>query len=228
MEKIVILGKSESAEKLSRFLHNACSVKVETYAGEERVSSEFSLAAVAGFCRGVPEDSLDLVPPEIKARRKELAKKHRRIRTAAVLGMAAVIFACAATVHKMNKQRYLSMLTLELRKEAQAAQPLEEKEHRLSLFRSRTMAGPAVTAMVAELHRIIPADVTLSGLSYEDGQLTLRGEASAMDTVLSLEGLFSQSAVFGKFSSKVRYVTRKNTQKGQLLDFELCSLKGKK
>ncbi|MDD4955607.1 MAG: PilN domain-containing protein, partial [Candidatus Omnitrophica bacterium] len=79
-----------------------------------------------------------------------------------------------------------------------------------------------------ELYRVAPKDIYLSSFVYEnDKQIALRGQTPELNYVLELVSALEKSKVFGNFTSKLRYATKKKTQTGEIIDFEIVCLKKK-
>jgi Tfp pilus assembly protein PilN len=126
-----------------------------------------------------------------------------------------------------NKTIYLRRLKAELNKISKDAKPLEEIERRFRLLEGRAKKTTTGMDVLYEVHRTIPEGVVLVSLNYEeDNQVVLHGYTSELKSVFEFVSLLEKSPVFKKFNIKVRYASKKRTQSGEILDFEIvCSKK---
>ena len=124
-----------------------------------------------------------------------------------------------------NREQYLKRLKIELDRVAKEARPLEEMDKRLKLMQSRWQKGPSSLGVLYELHQVMPREVTLISLNYEeDRQIILHGQSPRLDSVFLLVSKLEDSGVFKGFNIKVRYATKKKTRTAEFIDFEIvCS-----
>jgi hypothetical protein len=106
------------------------------------------------------------------------------------------------------------------------AKPLKEIERRLSISSGSMKERPSALDALSEIYRLIPQEISLSELIYETGkEMVIRGQAQALGPVFSLVTKLEKSAVFGKFSVKVRYATNRKTSAGEVIGFEIVCMK---
>jgi len=235
--KIVILGSQGNCQRALANLHQRLSLPIESisYLDNIRASEDFikgvsriggSLASIMGLAFEKIPDSLDLVPQEVKELRRALARR-KEYATFALLGLIAfVLFALGAAKSIENKTRYLDRLKSEIGKVEQEARPLEELEKKSKLWGSRVENESSALDVFYELHRVIPDDVSLVNLGYTyDKQVVLRGQALNLGVALKVVSQLEKSLLMRNFNIKMRYATKRNTQGGEIVDFEIVCLK---
>ncbi len=106
------------------------------------------------------------------------------------------------------------------------AKTLDELEKRFGILESQAKYRLQVLEVLYELHKMMPKDIYLSSFIYEDeNQIALRGQTPELNYVLELVSALEKSKAFGNFTSKLRYATKKKTQTGDIIDFEIICLK---
>jgi hypothetical protein len=80
--------------------------------------------------------------------------------------------------------------------------------------------------IISSLFRAIPVNIQLVSINFEEnGQIILRGQAQDLNSAFNLVPELEKSPVFAKFSVKVRYATKKITEGGEIIDFEVICRK---
>lgn len=236
--RIILLGTSGVSQEFTKILSQQTSLAVETlyYADKigfsdkvlkETRNPDTSIASLIGLGLKDTERSLNLLPKNIKEEARKIAKQKEYLRL--VLFFLGIVFILGLSITKgfSNKQDRLRQLKTELNKISQEARPLEEMEKRCLLLEGRAQKKPTSLDALYELHRIMPAQVSLATLIYEeDNQIILRGATQEMNSVLILVAALEKSAVFKDLNVKLRYATKKNTLSGEIVDFEIICSKG--
>ena len=191
-----------------------------------QANSSHSLAALLGLCLRESADSLNLLPQELKNENRRMLRRATLLK--GLLFIIVILITCGLGVakHLDNKALYLARLKAEMNKISQQARPLEDIERRFDLLESRAMNKPSSLDILHELHLVVPPQLTLVSLSYEEGkQVLLRGQSLELNSIFALVEQLERSLVLEDFNIKVRYATKKRTSSGDLVDFEIECLK---
>jgi len=236
-KKIIIFGPKSTPGLLMEILNKESSFSAEAFSYSEKTNipknileivlgSDCSLASLMGLGMQDTEESLNLLPSDMKEKIRRTLRFNERIRTGILIFTILVIWLLAVAKNLQNKQNYLNLLKAELNKIAKEAKPLEDIVKRFSLIESRSKKKPTILEILRELYKIIPEQVTLINFNYEENdQLTLRGQATELNTVFALVSQLEKSAIFKNFNMKVRYATKRRSQLGDFVDFEISCTK---
>jgi Tfp pilus assembly protein PilN len=124
-----------------------------------------------------------------------------------------------------NKITYLNRLKSELNRILPEARQIDEMKKKSEVLRAQAFEAIKVIDILSELHQLIPENLILFILIYEEGnQVILRGQSQDLSSVFKSISTLEKSKFFK--SAKVRYATRRKTQTGEVIDFEIvCPLK---
>jgi Tfp pilus assembly protein PilN len=230
LKKIVIFGQRAALEGFAPALGKKMNLPVEILNYREKLNlkeePEGSFAGLLGLGLGDTPEALNLIPPDIKEINMRISRRSAYLRSALFIIGGLLIFMLAITKSLDNKAKYLARLKSELNKIAQDAKPLEDIDRRLKLLESRLQKKPSSLDVLFETQRIAPAGISLLSLAYEeDDGVILRGQAPQLDAVLAYLAELEKSPVFEGFNIKVRYATKKNTQRGEMVEFEINCLR---
>ena len=191
-------------------------------------NSENSFVSLAGLALEDIPDSLNLLPVKLKEESHRLLHTKEFIRT--ILFICGIILVSGLGIARSleNKAGYLKQLKTELRKIETEAKPLEGLNRRFQLLEKSLRRKTSALDIIYELHQVIPQEVSLVNLTYEEGEgVTLYGQTQELNSVFRLASVLEKSAVFQDFDIKVKYATKKNTLRGELVDFEIVCSKEK-
>lgn len=189
-------------------------------------NAENSFASIIGLGLRNWEETLNLLPQEVKEKSKAQVRHKERLQLVLLIFIIFFIMGLGITKNLDNKTKYLKQLKLELNKIDKEARLLEEIEKRLQLMRQRSEKRFSSPDLLYELHQAIPEHISLVSLSYEaDNQVILRGQTQELNAVFSLVAKLEKSPPFSGFNIKVRYATQKKTQRGEIVDFEVVCAK---
>lgn len=235
--KIILLGTGKNAQEFIGVVNKQAQLPVEVLSYSEKIrlsqellnsmlNSEYSFVSLVGLGLEVIEESLNILPPDIKEKQRKLTQYKERLRRILFISGIVVIWFLAIAKNLDNKTKYLVCLKAELSKIAKEAEPLEEIEKRFDLLQKRAKKKPTSLDLFYELHKIMPDEISLVNLNYEeDNQVTLKGQTIELNSVFSLVSQLEKSAVFRNFTVKVRYATKRKTQAGEIVDFEIVCTK---
>jgi hypothetical protein len=191
------------------------------------ISQENSFISLMGLGLEKIEETLNLLPNDIKERSKR-ASRRKEIMQLSLLALGALLISAAAMAKSLdNKARFLQMLKMKVSDIAKEAAPLEEIDRKLRIIESQGARRVSVLDTLYDLHKIINGQVSLTHFTYEeDGRIILRGEAQELSGVFVFVSQLESAAAFKQFNIKVRYATKRRTQAGESIDFEIiCSRK---
>jgi len=237
LKKITIFGGRVSLEEFAQALKKRIDLPVEISNYNEKIGleealisrishSEGSFAGLFGLgLENIPE-ALNLIPQNIKELSRKNSRRREYVRSALFIIGAILILMLAISKSLDNKAKYLSGLKLELNKIVKEAKPLEDIDRRLKLLENRLQKKPSGLDALFEAQGVAPANISLLSLAYEeDGEVILRGQAPELNFVLTYLAELEKSPVFKDFNIKIRYATKKNTQRGEMVEFEINCLR---
>lgn len=236
-QKIVILGFDAMAENAAQALSEKSGSPFEICAYGSRINSEdkirkkikdsgVSYASLIGLALRDVAASLNFVPQELKEKMHRASYYKKVARLALVCLVSIFIFGLAAAKHLNNKEHYFLRLQDELSRITEEAAPLEEIQRWFQAYKSQKQKNMPILEMLAQFHRILPEQVSLVSLRYEeDSSISLIGQAQELNAVLEMVSGLENSPSFKDYTPKVRYATQKNTLQGETVDFEVMCVK---
>jgi len=231
---VIFTSKNISAQNLSAKI--SLSVEVSDYCGkicpnqlcEKIKTAGVSAAGLIGLGLKEVSAGLNILPENIKQLRIQALKKKEFIKSAVIILLSILMLAFSVMKDLDNKRNYRDKLKIELEEISKEAKTLDVLERRFVLLESEAKYRLAVLEVIYELHKIMSKDIYLSSFVYEDDkQIALRGQTPELNYVLELVPMLEKSKAFGNFTCKLRYATKKKTQTGEIIDFEITCLKKK-
>lgn len=235
--KIILLAADKISQGLIDILkrHMALPVELLFYVKKVNISSNLSnallnsnnsFASLIGLGLRDIEESLNLLPQDMKETIKEFAQRKGRLRLILFIVSIILLWGLGIVKNLDNKTNYLNQLKLELNKISKDARPLEDMEKKIKLLESRSEKSSLTLDILYELSQAQPAQISLTNFSYEENnQIILRGQTPELNSIFLFVSQLEKSAVFKNFNIKVRYATKKKTQTAELVDFEIVCLK---
>jgi Tfp pilus assembly protein PilN len=235
-DKVIILGGGKTTEEAAEALREKVGLSAQTlpyyqaltceYSADKIPSDGYSFAGIAGLGAGDIEESLYLLPREIKEKNRILAQRKERLHMILLLAALIAVWILALTRNLDNKSRYLGLLQAEMSKIAQQAQPLEAMDKKIRMLESRSAKEALNLVLLPELYKTVPSQVYLNNLACEEeSKITLRGYAPELNSVLAFVSKLESSAVLRDFDVKIKYATKRKTSKGEFIDFEISGSK---
>jgi len=236
-QKIILMGQEKVLQELYPTLSQQVHLTVEVLPYEKKVNlsqellnsiinSDTSFVSLIGLGLKDIEESLDLTPGDIKKEFSTVSRKKERLRLVFSVCFIVLLLGLGIAKDLDNKARYLEKLKTEMSSIAQEAKLLETIEKRFQLLEGRANKKTQSLDILYGLYQVIPEAVFLSNFSYEeDKQVILHGQTSQLNDVSVFVSALQDSPVFKEFNVKIKYATRKITQSGEMLDFEVVCLK---
>lgn len=191
------------------------------------LNSDNSFAAMIGLClEGVP-DPLNLMPFEIKQADKSVYRRKENLRLGVYIFSIFLMAYLGMAKNTDNKAYYLGKLKAELNKMGKEAKPLEAIEDKFKLLESRSKKKVSSLEILYEIYQIVLPRISLTNFVYDEDELVLRGQTPELNSIFGFVTALEKSPVFQDYSIKVRYATKKDTQTGEVIDFEISGLKVK-
>ena len=236
IDKIVLTGCSEAARATSDMFKENLNVpvliiestnafKVHDRAFVKEFTPEgVSICSALGALFALTEESINMLPPEIKKKQVILEKSKKAVVLAA-LGVCIFLMASAAGGIKFyQKTRLLNIIKSSIKEISPATKTLETKFKRLELVQSHIKDCKKSLAFLYELHNVIPEGVLLNYLSFDkEGTIILQGTTSQMSDVFNFVGRLEKSKKFKNIETN--YVSKRRLKDRETVDFQItCKL----
>lgn len=226
--KIVLTGAPAVLEKFAGILRKNSTLPLETLSFTDKAPQDAAFTSLLGLAMKGTEESVFLSSPEKKEQNKKISLHRRQFKSALVILAIACICAAGLLKSLYNKAAYLKQVKTELNKISAEAAPLEKAEQMIARLETRRQKKPSALEIIYELHQVIPADISLISLAYEeDKQVVIRGQAPELDAVVAFNSILGKAAAFKGFEVRIRFTTNKKTQAGDFVDFEIACLRKK-
>lgn len=239
-QKAVIFSASNLPDMLFAKLVEKSSLPVETmnYTVSLNINQQVlnsilesgnSPAALFGLGLKDTQESINLLPQDKKEKIKKAGQTRQYLRVISLFVGIVVIWGLVLAKHLDNKAKYLSLIRAEVDKVVKDARPLEDIEKRTKLIDTQRVANTFFLDALYEIHNSLPSQMSLTSFNCEsENQLTLRGESPELNFIFGFVEQLEKSRVFKDFKVKVSYASKKKTQTGEVVDFEIDCLKNKK
>jgi len=233
IKRVIILGVSdltqESLLKIEKeagmtieFLNYAKALNLKMAARGLSLDTRHSFASLIGLGLKNLPDALNILPERVKEDKLNLSRSQERLKSAILIAGIILVFFLGMVKNLENKERYLQKLKKQLSDITQEALPLEGIEKRFRLIASKADRKDSPLDVFYEVHRLMPAEISLVNLSYEEERsVLLHGTTTDMQGVFKLISALEKSPAFAQFNIKIRFATRKKIQSGEIIDFEI-------
>ena len=183
-------------------------------------SRGISPLSTLGLAIGHPGKAMDLLPPEVKEKRRTRIKKRELIRMGLTWSLILAI-SLGLFSHKTSEQKaYLDHLTSQVELTEPLATKVELMKERVGLFQNQMDRRGSVLDALSELYRTIPHSISLRAFIYEKNRsVTLKGSAKALSDVFELIPKLEASPLFRGVA--VKYASKRKMGKGELTDFQI-------
>lgn len=168
------------------------------------------------------ETKINFIPDDIKMTRTLEQRGKNLIKTGIlILTMCVLIFSILISSIYF-KETYLELLTSEYQTLNNEAQKLEEDFVKIGIVRNYLSGRGYSLAVLAELYEIIPLDLELSHIRFDNDKVFLGGTAESMSTVFNFVTNMEDSRYFGEVQTR-RTTKRKDGLK-DVTDFEISAI----
>ncbi len=232
IRRIVFMGPQRIASRCQEIINSQKDIpaeilsyipKVKFLKGieDKLIVSGNSFTSLIGLGLKEAPATLNLLPKDIKEKENKNLQVRLYLRLAALIASVIIIWAIALDKNVDNKQQYLERLKFELAKVSKEAIPLEDMEKKFKALENKNQKRVLILDYLHELYRVVPEQISLTNLIYEEGKITLRGETGELNSVLAFVSQLENSPVFKQFNIKMKYATQKKTQAGEVVGFEI-------
>lgn len=219
--EVILSGTKENSQIFADIVQSETGLKTE-------IIPNNIFCGLLGLCKLPVENSLNLIPKEVKEKEERLNQQKDNLNTALIVGGAILMFILGSVSHYQYKTTYLKLLKMDLEKISRQAQPLEETERRLKIIQERNAQKLSVIDIISQIHNLIPSDVFLSNLTYdENNQIILNGQAPYLNSVFNFVSQLGKAELFKGFKVNVRYASQKKNESSEFVEFEIVCKKEK-
>lgn len=236
LSKIFLVGAGKILQEYMAILKRRVSLPIEVISYSDKIkfskellnsilNSDSSFASLLGSGLEDLSETLNLLPQDVKEKNIKVSQKKEQLHLLLFILGIILLWILGIAKNLDNKEKYLQQLKTELSKISKEAKLLEQIEKRFTFMQERLQKRPSALDALYELHKIIPSQISLVSLIYEeDEQVVLRGQTQELNSVSAFVSQLERVRVFKNFSIKLRYATQKKTQVGEIVDFEIaCS-----
>ncbi|MFH0732262.1 MAG: pilus assembly protein PilM [Candidatus Omnitrophota bacterium] len=232
VEKIIITGPLKDAHLIADMINDRLGIpasvveNIKTFSvadnafSQEGLPEGTSISSSLGALFGLAAQSLNILPPEVK-KKWEIAQKWNKAVVLGILGICIFLMITATAAIKFYQKRaFLANLKSSTEKISPITEDLEGKSKKLQMAQSHIDAANAPLTFLYELHRVIPAEILLNYLNYNDkGKIILQGTTPAMSDVFKFVNKLEQSAKLKNVET--RYVSKRRIREQETVDFQI-------
>lgn len=169
---------------------------------------------------------INLLPEAMWLTQKQKEKKINFILTGLFILSLIFLLSIFAERKLYDTYQYLDYLNKEISLLLPLKKDLKLKEKRLNAIIEQMNKQTLCLDIIGEIYRLMPNDISLNELIYEENITLLRGEAKQMSTVFSLITILENSSYFKNV--KITYATRRKVENQEIVDFQInCPLEKK-
>lgn len=166
---------------------------------------------------------VSLLPEEIKLR-KLFAQKSEDLVKTGVFVTTVLMLLCGILLSQIYfKNAYAAKLEQKYAPVIEKAEVLDEDFARMRLIKNYLEGRDYPLEVLAELYRLIPMDVQLTGIRFSmQGQFSIEGKSKTMAIVFAFISQMEESSFFKNVES--RRTTKRQEGEEELVDFEIICL----
>ena len=235
--EIFFLGPLEVVQRGAPSLENELGVKVhwapyaQTLALAEGCVDKMqgvvsSIAGLVGLGAAYIEESLHL----LSSREREVELKLRSRRhwqlAAGLTAVTVALFLLGAFKLLDNKSLRVGAMQARLAGIESQAQTLGAMQKKMVFLRQRLHEEGSVLDALRAVHVVIPEDTVLTSLAWEDGEkVVLKGQTPRFSAVSEFAAALQKQGAFSGYTIKVKYVTKRHTDAGETVEFQIMCRK---
>lgn len=185
-------------------------------------------SALVGLGLAEIPDSMNLIPSEMKMKDYQSRLRRNVLQVFVLLLISLAVTGAGIWKALDNKAKYLELLQNELKRTEVDVRPLAYADRKRRIMEARSLQKLSSLAALAEIFRIMPKQVFLTSVRYEDNiQLILKGQSEASEGILTLASALKNSPLFQGLAVNVHYITWHKIGTAEIADFEIvCSVRG--
>lgn len=168
---------------------------------------------------------IDLLPKEISHKKASLQKKQEVLVTCSLVGFIAILTFAFLSFKIYDKNKFLGILSSKIDQMQAKTNRLEKLVKKTEVVKKLLKQGSSVIDILKPSYDLIPADISLSGLSYDGVKnIYYKGTSKGMSDIFSFVKKLEESKYFKKV--EVKYATRKKVKGEEFIDFNIrCQIK---
>ncbi len=155
---------------------------------------------------------------QLEVRGKEMMK----LGVLVIIFLAAIFLFFATKIYLKNL--YLNNLTARYKTVMEDAKELERNFEKIQLIKKNLAERGYSLQALSALYDVVPNDVKLSDLRYDERKFTFKGTSAAMKSVFSFVTSLEKSKLFKEV--KTKYVTMRSEDGRDVVDFEIATQVG--
>lgn len=166
---------------------------------------------------------INLLPEAMRLTQKQKEKKINVVFTGLFIFSLIFLLSIFAERKIYDTYQYLGYLNKEIKLSLPLNKDIKLKKRKLKIISEHINKQTWCGDIIGEIYRLIPNDISLNELIYEEDITILRGEAKQMSTVFSLITILENSDYFKNV--KISYATRRKVNNQEVADFQIkCPL----
>lgn len=234
--KTFLLSETKRSKQLLETLNEKTSYLAETLPWKKKIdirkdalnnimNHDISFASLIGLGLKEQEDSLSLLPADLKKRAKKKEKHRKRAKTAVFLSLIGFVWFMTINKYLENKSAYAAFLNQTLSKASEEAALLDRMKKTSQIMEHHESKETSILDMLTQLHQAMPQKTYLTSFSYEgDKDIVIRGQTDKLNSVFILFSNLGNSAAFNKSYLKIKYATKRMSENTENVDFEIASI----
>lgn len=188
---------------LASALKEVCGISIASlelsgpFPAKRTAAENVSPAAVVGCALSGDRLGVDLLPPEDHLT-KVMSRRRNQLNVMGVLGLFIVTLLLALLVVSFYERRLkVESLKEQVSKVEPVAELVQERQQRVGVMGARLDAAGTPLDVLTELQRLTPDEIHLTSLKVDaKGDMSLRGQAVAMNNIFEYGKILENSKVF--------------------------------
>jgi Tfp pilus assembly PilM family ATPase/Tfp pilus assembly protein PilN len=163
---------------------------------------------------------IDFLKQEKEKKHKSFIVKRDMITLFSLITLIVLLISGIIGQWFWKERKYIKKLKNEISLTQTLAEQLKATKRKTAIIRQHLNRTNSSIEILAEIYRIIPARISLSGFIYNsDGNVTLQGTSSQMSRVFKLVTILEKSDLFEKV--KLKYASKRQIRHQEITDFEV-------
>ena len=190
-----------------------------------------SVIDLLGFTTGSLPESLNLLPPNLKEERRRIKIKKHKLKAGLIFGLAVVLLSISYFNHTNNKKLYLTKLEQRLEELKESHKDLESMAGKLQILRFSRREQKTVLDFFYSIHKASIEGIVIKRIKYDIDQnkeYILEGTSAKIDSVFEYASALKKTGLLNDYQIKVNYVSRSESEKTKLAEFEIVLLSKKR
>ncbi len=209
-EEGIITGIFENPPILSKSIEAKLNIRTKVF--------EFDIAEFESF----ETLEIDLTPKELKESRLKKVKRKDLIRLSILFSLALFLIFSFVSLRLFVKRQYLLALDRKIRSIESEAIEAEKMIKKINAVQLQIKQKGSAVFCLSELYKIIPDNITLVSLSYDESKMVLQGSSRDMSYVLNFITTLERTQAF--YNVELKFATKRSSSEGEFTDFQIICL----